>query len=350
MTESSGADAHLGLDRLADLEEGLLTPAEEQAARDHLAGCEICQEDAAALAAVHAALLDDAEVPMPADIADRLYAALGELPALTPPVAAVTTLPARSGPSAWERRRKPVLITLAAAAAVTLLTLGVIHLPRSQGSSASSAAGVTSAAAAAAGPQILHSGHNYTAAGLGPDGAALVGGATAGATSGAAAATEAAAAATSAAAAAPTSAAAAASSAAAAGGATSAAAATAAAATSAGTSAAAATSAAGSGVAAPPKTPANAGASSPAGTSVPAAPAATTDALGPLRAPDAAQRCIALLLQTSVPPLVIDFATFNGKPAVIGVVPDPQDPTKLAVIAVGPPACSLYSLNYVPKP
>ena len=226
---------------------------------------------------------------------------------------------------------------------MALLTVGVIHLPRSQVHARAPAAG-HAAAAAAASPEILHSGHNYTAAGLGPDGAALVGGAAPGpprgrsrsrcGRDGAAAATSAAA-------------------------------------------AAAATSAAPLPALPPHRRRPHLGAASrgvrrrdlggcrpgqaagqrrrraqrqpPARQRAPAppAPAATTDALGALRAPDAAQRCIALLLQSTVTPLVIDFATFDGKPAVIGVVPDPQDPTKLAVIAVGPPGCSLYSLNYV---
>ena len=41
-------------------------------------------------------------------------------------------------------------------------------------------------------------------------------------------------------------------------------------------------------------------------------------------------------------PLAIDFATFEGKPAVIGVFNDPTRPGQFVVIAVGPPGCSLY--------
>src|SRR3954470_16632418 len=160
MTEPLGPDAHLGLDRIADLEEGLLSPAEEQATREHLDGCLDCQADLAALAAVHEALLADAEIAMPDDIASRIYGALADQPPLAPAAAAATTLPVRTGPSRWERSRKPLLASLAAAAGIALISVGIIHLPHSEGSKASSAAGTSAAAAAAtSGPptQVLHS-------------------------------------------------------------------------------------------------------------------------------------------------------------------------------------------------
>jgi hypothetical protein len=344
VTEPQGPDAHLGLDRISDLEEGLLTPAEEHAAREHIAGCPTCQEDVAALAAVRAALLADAEIPMPDDIADRLYSALAALPPLAPSAAAVTTLPAQRGPSRWDRARKPLLGVLAAAAVIALLVVGVIHLPRSSSSSASSAAGTSTAPPVT----ILHSGRDYTKAGLGPDGAALAATPAAGVTSAAAAA-----AATSAAAApAATSAAAAATSAAAAAATSGAAAASAAASSAAApiATAAAGTTKAGSAAGGATGSSAAAATSAAAPTTTVPVPAATTDALAALRAPGAAQSCIATLLPGYAAPLLIDFAQFEGKPAVIGVLNDPTDPGKLAVIAVGPPACSLYELSYVDKP
>jgi hypothetical protein len=334
VTEPLGPDAHLGLDRISDLEEGLLTSAEEQAARDHIAGCPTCQEDVAALAGVREALRADAEIPMPDDVADRLYSALAALPPLARSAAAVTTLPVPRGPSRWDRARKPLLGVLSAAAVIALLVVGVFHLPRSSSSSASSAATTSTAPPVT----ILHSGRDYTKAGLGPDAAALVASGTtpaAGVTEAGAAAATAAAAATSAAAAATSAAAAAATTAAAAS------AAAPAATSAAGTRAASAAAGAES---------SSAAATSAAPTTTAPVPAATTDALAALRAPGAAQSCIATLLPGYAAPLVIDFAQFEGKPAVIGVLDDPDDPGKLAVIAVGPPACSLYELSYIDKP
>ncbi|MFI9327626.1 anti-sigma factor family protein [Kitasatospora sp. NPDC052868] len=68
---------HPGVDELADLAEGLVESAETaEALRRHLADCPECRETTEALAEVQA-LLGAAEAPpMPADIAERLDAAL----------------------------------------------------------------------------------------------------------------------------------------------------------------------------------------------------------------------------------------------------------------------------------
>jgi hypothetical protein len=345
MTENQGPDAaHLGLDRISDLEEGLLNPAEEQAAREHLAGCAQCQDDLAALTAVREALLADAEIAMPDDVADRLYAALAELPPYeAPTIGAVTTLPAPRTPSRWDTRRKPTLIALSAAAVIALFAVGVTQIHGSSNSGKESAAAAATTAPAV---PILHTGRNYTASELAAGGVQLlalanVGGPVPAAAGVSAAAATTAAAATSAAAPAATSAAAAAASAAPAASvaaATSAAAAASSAASAAGTTAAAAATTTGHVV-----TDNGAGGSTGAGASAP-------DVLAQLRAPGAAQNCVTELLPSAGTPLVIDFATFAGKPAVIGVFNDPDDPTKLDVIAVGPPSCSLYSLSRTNKP
>ncbi|MFF2046029.1 hypothetical protein ACFVVX_36970 [Kitasatospora sp. NPDC058170] len=71
------AGPHPSVDELADLAEGLVESAgTAETLRRHLAGCAECRETAEALAEVQA-LLGDAEAPpMPADVAERLDAAL----------------------------------------------------------------------------------------------------------------------------------------------------------------------------------------------------------------------------------------------------------------------------------
>lgn len=343
MTDQQGPDdAHLGLDAIGDLDEGLLSPAEADAAREHLAGCEQCQDDHAALAAVRELLAGEREIAMPEDVAGQIFAALAELPPLTaadrvaePLQASVTTLPPRREP---HRATKPVLITLSAAAAVILVALGIINLPHTSGSSATSAAGTSAAAAEVLAP-VSHSGRNYSTAGLGGQALALLpGGAGAAATS-AAAATQAAAAASSAAAPATSGGAAAATSGAAAGPATSAGASSAGAAPVA--SSAPSAAAAGTGGPVP---------GIPADKSTSAATAPTSDPLAALEQGDAAQTCLMSFEPRSGVPLAIDIASLNGKPAIVGVFQDPDNSARLQVVAVAPPGCSLLSFARVAKP
>jgi hypothetical protein len=64
--------------------------------------------------------------------------------------------------------------------------------------------------------------------------------------------------------------------------------------------------------------------------------------LAALRKPGAAQACLSSYDSAAGAPLAIDFAAFEGKPAVVGVFNDPNHPGKFEVVAVGPPGCSLY--------
>src|SRR4051812_2561734 len=135
MTDPEGPDepldpAHLGLEQISDLDEGLLSSNDAQAARDHLAGCDLCRADHEALAAVRQALESDAaELVMPDDVADRLLAALQAEPGYVPEVtAAVTTLPVQRRPAQSKTARKPVLSILGAAAAIAVLVFGATRL------------------------------------------------------------------------------------------------------------------------------------------------------------------------------------------------------------------------------
>jgi hypothetical protein len=341
VSEPQGPDgvAHLDLETISDLDEGLLTQADAEAARAHLAGCARCQDEQAALAAVREALAGDREIAMPDDVSERIFGALAELPPFAaaadaadgrgsaPLSAAVTTLPAPRRPGGANRATKPILVTLGAAATIALLVLGALTLPHGSSSSekSSSAAGTS----AAAGVPLTHSGRDYDTAGLGTEALALLPG---GATSGVpgagvpAAATSAAAA-------------------------SSAAATTTAAASAAGGGTQAATSGAAS--AASGQHPGATGAtdrSSAAAAPTTVATGPKPDALAALRVDGAAQSCLMSYAPRSGTPLAIDFATLAGKPAVIGVFTDPDRSNRLQVVAVGPPDCSLYSFARPQKP
>lgn len=371
MTEPNDA-AHLGLERLADLDEGLLSPDQATAARAHLTTCTQCQDDLSTLASVRAALLADAEVPTPPEVADRWYAALAAEPPLTSPAtaagdgpatgepatappselavsASVTTLPVQRDRSAWQRRR-PAAALLAAVAGVALIAVGIVQLGNRNSDTAEKSGAATTTAPASA--PTLHTGQDYTDADLSAGALALLPG-SAGASSAAAAATAAAgttaAAATSAAAtSAATPGAVSGAGAGVTGGAAAttgapAAAATPAAASAAGT-AAAGTGAAGFAAAT------SAAASITHASPVASAAAPTTDVLAPLRAPGAAQACLSSLLPDAGAPLVIDFAAYNGRPAIIGVFHDPSRSGLLQVIAAGPPGCVLYTIKFPAAP
>ena len=108
MTEPQDPNAHLGLEPLADLEEGLLSPAEETAAREHLAGCAECQATSPRWPPSTRRCSPMPRSPCRDDIADRLLRRAGRASRHSAPAAAAaTTLPVRLGPSRWERSRKP---------------------------------------------------------------------------------------------------------------------------------------------------------------------------------------------------------------------------------------------------
>ncbi|MDX6221092.1 MAG: hypothetical protein QOD91_146 [Frankiales bacterium] len=329
MSEPQSPDAsHLGLETIADLDEGLLSRTDAEAAREHLAGCARCQDDQAALATVREALAGERELAMPDDVADRIFGAIAALPPLTaaPATAAVTTLPAPRRPGGGNPAAKPVLVALGAAAAIALLVLGAVTL--SQSSSSSKSASTAAGTAPAATVPISHSGRDYDTAGLGNEALALLPGGTP--YNGSAGTTSAAASAAAASAGAPVSASA-----------------PAAAGTTAAGSTQAGPAASGGSAATSAANPAPDRSSAPTG---PRSAAATTDPLAALRVDGAAQACLMTFEPRSGTPLAIDFATLAGKPAVIGVFTDPDRSDLLRVVAVGPPGCSLYSFARPQKP
>ncbi|MFE9855079.1 anti-sigma factor family protein [Streptomyces sp. NPDC005780] len=79
MTSTTDATRHPDVSEIADLTEDLLPPSRAEDVRGHLADCGICSDVLASLEEIRGLLgtLPDAE-PMPADVADRIDAALAD--------------------------------------------------------------------------------------------------------------------------------------------------------------------------------------------------------------------------------------------------------------------------------
>ena len=108
---------HLDLDRLADLEEDLLTPAETEASNSHLAECDVCRQRQANIRTTRALLSTLPPEPMPAGVANRIDAALSALPS-------TTIVPLASKRRGW--RSHPTAAGLGAAATVAALVAALI--------------------------------------------------------------------------------------------------------------------------------------------------------------------------------------------------------------------------------
>lgn len=178
---SAGRAGHLDLDALADLDAGLLPDDAAAAARSHLESCAECAVQARALRGVPTLLAAAAEAgPMPADVADRLHAALAEArppageadegapepPAATAAATTVTPMPTRT----VARERSPWSMRVLQAAAVVVLLLGgtgvVLSAIQDTGGEAGSTATETSAGGGDAAPEAAASnGYPVTASG-----------------------------------------------------------------------------------------------------------------------------------------------------------------------------------------
>jgi hypothetical protein len=115
-------DAHLGLDALADLEEGLLPAGESSSAEQHLTGCRPCREQQARLRSTRVLLSALPAEPMPPDVADRVHDALSRAP-MSGTVLPLVEPQAGRG-SRW--RSRPTIAGLGAAAAVVALIAAVV--------------------------------------------------------------------------------------------------------------------------------------------------------------------------------------------------------------------------------
>ncbi|TNY37715.1 anti-sigma factor family protein [Thermomonospora catenispora] len=110
--------AHLDHDALADLAEGLLDDAHAASANAHLDSCAECRERSAEIAEVSRILADVPVPPMPAEVAERIEAAIAAEAMATAKVASIS-----HHRRVRERGRKWHLRVIGAAAA-TLVVVG----------------------------------------------------------------------------------------------------------------------------------------------------------------------------------------------------------------------------------
>jgi hypothetical protein len=161
VTDGPVRGAHLSLDELADLDEGI--GDESGVARSHLDGCAACRERAGTLRASRALLSALPAEPMPAAVAERITAALAAEP---PPVRAATVVPLSTSRRWW---RNPNVAAAAAGIAVVGLATALIVGRGSSNDTAGTAARAPSLDKNAAGSAVpplkqWESGADYTKA------------------------------------------------------------------------------------------------------------------------------------------------------------------------------------------
>jgi hypothetical protein len=304
---------HVTPDVLADLQAGLLHDRAEQTAHDHLAGCPACRGDLERLADIPGRLGAAGPVePIPADVASRLDAALAT--AATEPAdvaAASTVLPLQGAPAAHRRERsspRGLRLLQAAAAAVVVLGLGGLAVSALHGGSdsggtadtAGAASGGSAGAKSAAVP-ITASGRDWTPTTLAAAAPALAAG-----TYGPAFAAY--------------------------------------------DDNTRKSAASGSSVPTPaaPRLPST----TASGSSGPAEHGTAAGAAGKLADPTALRACVTNLTDgdTTMQPLAVDLARWQGQPAAVLVFPTAGDPASLDVYVVAPDCPTGLFLNFVRVP
>jgi hypothetical protein len=119
------SSAHPDLERLAELEEGLLEPSDAARVEEHLAGCDRCHEDQAQLGRTRTLLRALPAVDMPGDVASRLQAALASADS-SPTTSAQPTTVVPLGTARRRWRGHPTAAGLGAAAAVAALVAALV--------------------------------------------------------------------------------------------------------------------------------------------------------------------------------------------------------------------------------
>jgi hypothetical protein len=309
---SDSRGGHLGLDRLADLAEGLLDADEAAGAREHLAGCAVCRTEATALAELPAGLaaLGAEPAPMPADVAAALDDALAaEAGRSHLPTSSVTVVPSLDARRAGRTRRGTQLLQVAAVLVVLLGLVGVGYTLTTAGGGADSGstaaggdaaaeddagvAGEASGAGGSAGPRVVRSGTDYRQGSLGEALAAV-------------------------------------------------------------TAPAGRNGSRAPGLASQPSTaePSSPSAPGPKGVlSASPSPEGALDGAAALADPAALGACLDRLGLVGAP-LGVDLATYQGKPAAVVVLPSEGDPTHVDVYAIAPscPAGDFLAFARVPRP
>ena len=167
MSVSDASSGHLDLDDLAELEEGLTVPEAAAVARAHVDGCDQCRALVSRLRTTRALLSALPPEPMPADVAARTQAAIAREDGL--PAGTIVPLAGRRRP--WNN---PAIAGGAAAAAVVVLVAAIVagtlvHRGGKHHTDTSSLAGGGSAFSGSrpASTKEWSTGTNYTAATIG---------------------------------------------------------------------------------------------------------------------------------------------------------------------------------------
>jgi hypothetical protein len=168
----TGSAPHVTLEALANLDEGLLVPAQEQRIRTHLAGCPHCSARLESVVGIRAALGAAPPARLPADVGARLDAALAGAGGASR-ITHREIGPTHRRPTRW--RPSGGLLATGAAASIVLLLFTALAAGALRGgpggATSNSAARDTTSAARQPGADVparavTASGRNYTAATL----------------------------------------------------------------------------------------------------------------------------------------------------------------------------------------
>ena len=161
--ESNDPAGHLSAETIADLQEGLLDDEPARRAQSHLQGCPVCAAGDRALSDVPLRLAAAGDAgPTPADVIERVDAALATEPAVGPGAATVTGLISRtSGP----RPSFSMRVLQAAAVLVLLLAGAGLAVSAWNGGSDTTTSADSSAGAAGQGAPEAASAYPVTASG-----------------------------------------------------------------------------------------------------------------------------------------------------------------------------------------
>lgn len=165
--DSTGPAEHLSTETIADLQEGLLEHEPAQRAQGHLLSCPVCAAEDRALKDVPRLLVAAGDAgPTPADVVDRVDAALAAEPSVRPAGAAtVTALADHSSRPSGPRPPLGMRVLQAAAVLVVLLAGAALAVSAWSGGSDTNTNADSSAGATAQGAPEAASAYSVTASG-----------------------------------------------------------------------------------------------------------------------------------------------------------------------------------------
>lgn len=165
--DSTAPAEHLSTETIADLQEGLLEHEPAQRASGHLVSCPLCAAEDRALTDVPRLLVAAGDAgPTPADVVDRVDAALAAEPAVRPGAATVTALADHSSRPGGPRPPLGMRVLQAAAVLVVLLAgAGIAVSALGGGADDGATTSADSAGAGAEGAPKAGSAYSVTASG-----------------------------------------------------------------------------------------------------------------------------------------------------------------------------------------